>query len=130
MKIHQNLHFLFFICLAFVACKKLADGGEIDTISQNQAKIQIWFNNKKTDNSVYRNAWIDALDKNLLYDQLWTEKKGNVKYLIVPINDNFKFKNNKGQRARSYFVSALNASSKIIYSIIVQYRPNNIQTST
>jgi len=130
MKIYQNLQFLFLMCLAFVACKKLADSGEIDTISQNQAKIQIWFNNKKTNNSVQRNAWIDALNNNLLYDKLWTEKNGNVQYLIVPINDNFKFKNNKGQRARSYFVSALNASSKIIYSVIVQYRPNNSQTTT
>lgn len=62
---------------------------------------------------------------------MWTEKKKGVQYTIVPINDNVKFKNNKGQRVSNYFVRAINANSKTyLYSLIVQYKPTNQQNST
>ena len=131
IKINQILVFIFLLMIVFVSCKKTADREKSEYLSQDQIKIQNWFASQKTNNAVKRNLWIDSLTQNLLYDQMWTEKKKGVQYTIVPINDNFKFKNNKGQRVSNYFVRAINANSKkYIYSLIVQYKPTNQQNST
>lgn len=55
------------------------------------------------------------------------EKSEDFQLLIVPINDAYKFSNNKGNKVRNYFVSVVNAASKISYSAIIQYKPIDIK---
>lgn len=130
LRINQILVFTFLLNIVFVSCRKIDDSKNSENLSQAQIKIQNWLTTQKTNNTVKNNIWIDALNKNLLYDQMWTEKNDNVQFIIVPINNTFKFKNNKGQRVSNYFVSAVNAKSNIIYSLIVQNKPTDQQNST
>ena len=130
IKIKQILVSIFLVTIVFVSCKKIANSKNSENLSQAQSKIQNWLISQKRNNTVKKNIWIDALTKNLLYDQMWTEKNDDVQFIIVPINDTFRFKNNKGQRVSNYFVSAINANSKIIYSLIVQNKPTNQQNLT
>lgn len=130
LKINTVIVILLLLTATFCGCKKTFVSEVGKAVAQDQSKIQTWLISQKTNNTINRQKWIDTLNKNLLYDQMWTEKNDDVRFIIVPINDTFKFKNNKGQRVSNYFVSAINANSKIIYSLIVQNKPTNQQNST
>jgi hypothetical protein len=130
LKIIQIIVLLFLLSITFLSCKKISISENSKKISNEQIKIQDWLSSQKTNINATRIKWIDALNTNLLYDKLWIENDEDVQYIIVPIKENFKFKNNRGQRITSYLVSALNANSEILYSVVLQNKPTNTQLTS
>jgi hypothetical protein len=130
MKKIQLMVLAFFLSLAFISCKKTSVNEETNSISQEQTSIQLWLTSQKVNNTTARVKLIDALGKNLLFDRLWVEKNNELQFIIVPVNETYKFSNNKGNKVSSYFVSVMRADSKILYSVIIQNRPINEQNGT
>jgi hypothetical protein len=130
MKKIQLMVLVFFLSLAFISCKKTSVNEETNSISQEQASIQLWLTSQKVNNTTARVKLLDALGKNLLFDRLWVEKNNELQFIIVPVNETYKFSNNKGNKVSSYFVSVMRADSKILYSVIIQNRPTNEQNGT
>jgi hypothetical protein len=124
MKKIQIIIWVFFLVVAFISCKKTSVEGETNSLTKEQSSILLWLNSQKVNNSTERVQKINDLSKNLLFDKLWTEKNDDLKFIIVPISEELKFSNNRGNKVSNYFVSAINSSSKIVYSVVIQYKPS------
>ncbi len=126
----QSVVLVFLLSMAFISCKKISVNEDLNSISQEQKSIQLWLNAQKVNNTSGGIKRIEALSNNLLFGELWVEKNDELKFIVVPIKESYKFSNNKENKVSNYFVSVLGANSILLYSVIIQNKPINIQNGT
>jgi hypothetical protein len=109
----------------FNACKKEAAQDETNSNSLTKeiiAKVNSWLDSQKITFTDYRRSNIESLKENLDLNAGHLESyKQNDQFIIVPVKNGFKSKNNKDKNPFNYLVLVLSEKGDITNGNLIQY---------
>src|SRR6266700_880580 len=122
---------MYALIISFTACRKEASPDKLTLHSAQAeitAKVNAWLDNQKSSINQEINTRIKSLKENLDLTRARFEKLSDKEqFLIVPVTDNFKPINNRGNNPVNNLLLIVNESGEIRKGNIVQYVPDNSQ---
>ena len=123
--------YILLVMLFFIACKKEslnADNPQNPANEQLISKIKSWLDEQKNGLPANSVARIDSLKGSLVYNELRLEKyRESNEFIIVPISNEFKSRNNSNKNPVSYLVLVFENQDSITRGNIIQYISPNAQ---
>src|SRR6266700_1207895 len=122
---------MYALIISFNACRKEASPDKLTLHSAQAeitAKVNAWLDNQKSSINQEINTRIKSLKENLDITRARFEMLSDKEqFLIVPVTDNFKPINNRGNNPVNNLLLIVNESGEIRKGNIVQYVPDNSQ---